>query len=589
VVQKIKMMKFNFPIDKFELHLEDTLLMEAENLLAANALRQLKEVEKNLFLIHFTEGSSSTQKVETEVQLTGNKVKIASCECDTFMQNGVCAHIAASLLQLNEQRKAKEAAKKEIKAQAIEASTTTRLTIPNILKNIDDAQLIDFIADYARSDKQFALALKTRFAGDLAATGDIAEHYKTLIDNTLKNAKNQKGKFTPKGWLQVFTLLDELRQKAESRFRNGELPTSFALIAIVLPLIHKFMRPSDSPKIKLEKRQVQLVEILRGFTELPISPELSNEMWAFLSNEWTQSVRHPFSERLFDWLFKQAKSEERTEKLLALVDHQLYVNRSFLEAKERLLTQKIQILQKAGRIEEASQLILSASEQPDVLYFAIENAFANRDFKLAKSLCRNGLAIFGGSPNAVDHIENLLLDIAEAEFDRVGILDYAEKRFYKSLDLKYFEKMKIVGLSAKKLDEILETLENQPLRLERRDALAAIYTSEQRFDKLTALILQVQSLDLLRRYGVDLWRQDTEGAIELHKKVIYEYLMSHLGRPPAQRIRQVLEMHIQRGGFELAAKLRQDFNRDFPERHSLKEELAEMMEEFEKKKALGKI
>jgi hypothetical protein len=231
-------------------------------------------------------------------------------------------------------------------------------------------------------------------------------------------------------------------------------------------------------------------------------------------------------------------------------------------------------------------LILSALEQPDVLYFAIENALANRDFTLAKSLCRNGMTIFGGSNTAVDHIENLLLAIAEAEFNRVDILDFAEKRFYKTLNLAYFDKMKTVGLSANKLKTIIETLENQPLRLERRDALAAIYTSEKLFDKLTALIDQVQSLELLRRYGVDLWRHDTEGAIALHKKVIYEYMMSHLGRPPAQRIRQVLEAHIQGGGFELAVKLRQDFNRDFPERHSLKEELTEMMEEFEKKKAL---
>jgi hypothetical protein len=577
-------MKLNFSINEFERHLEDTLVQEAEQLFAQNALKSVKEVEKNLFLVRFTEGPNATPTVETEVQLVGTKVKIASCECAAFGQNGVCAHIAASLMQLNDNKKAQEATKKAVKTQALDAPT--RLTIPNILKTIDDAQLIEFIADYARSDKQFALALKTRFAGDLAASGDIAEHYKTLIDNTLKNAKNQKGKFTPKGWLQVFTLLDELKQKAEARFRNGELAVSFALIKIVLPLIHKFMRPSDAPKIKLEKRQVQLVEILRGYTELPISPELDVEMWDFLSHEWTQCTRHPFSERLFDWLFKSANSAEKTEKLLALLDHQLHTNRSFLEARDRLLTQKIQILQKSGRVDEASQLILSALEQPDVLYFAIENALANRDFTLAKSLCRNGMTIFGGSNTAVDHIENLLLAIAEAEFNRVDILDFAEKRFYKTLNLAYFDKMKTVGLSANKLKTIIETLENQPLRLERRDALAAIYTSEKLFDKLTALIDQVQSLELLRRYGVDLWRHDTEGAIALHKKVIYEYMMSHLGRPPAQRIRQVLEAHIQGGGFELAVKLRQDFNRDFPERHSLKEELTEMMEEFEKKKAL---
>lgn len=577
-------MKFNFSIDTLELHVEDTLLMEAEQILAQNALKSLAEVEKNLFLVRFTEGSLLT---ETEVQLVGTKVKTAACECENFGNNGICAHIAASLIELNAQRKEKEAIKKQAKPKINPVDVPTRLTVPNILKNIDATQLIEFIADYARMDKQFVLALKTRFAGDLAATGDIAEHYKVLIDKTLKNAKNAKGKFTPKGWLQVFTLLDELRQKAEARFRVGELSVSFALIEIVLPLIHRFMRLSDAPKLKLEKRQVQLVEILRGYNELPMSPELDAEMWHFLSHEWTQNTRHAFSERLFDWLFKQASTTEKTEKLLELLDNQLYANRSFLEAKDRLLTQKIQILQKTGRVEEASQLILSVSEHPDVLFFAISNAFINRDFALAKSLCRNGLTIFSGSNAAVDHIENLLLQIAEAESNRVDILDYAEKRFYKTLDLAYFDKIKSAGLSANKLKNIIENLESQPLRLERRDALAAIYVSEKQFDKLMALTLKVQSLELLRRFGFDLWQQDTEGSIELHKKVIYEYLMSHLGRPPAQRIRQILEAHIQRGGFDLSARLRQDLTRDFPERHSLKEELSEMMEEFEKKKSLG--
>lgn len=584
-------MKFNFPIDKLELHLEDTLLIEAEALLADNALQNVREVEKNLFLVRFTEGvgrnAPLTSRYETEVQLVGMKVKVAACECVRFANEGVCAHIAAALMQLNEQRKEKEAARKAEKLRIATFDSPTRLTVPNILKNIESSQLIEFIADYARTDKQFALALKTRFAGDLAATGDIAEHYKTLIDKTLKDAKNTKGKFTPKGWLQVFTLLDELKQKAEARFRVGELAVSFGLIQIVLPMIHRFMRLSDAPKIKLEKRQVQLVEILRGFDGLPISPELATDMWDFLGHEWTHNTRHPFSERLFDWLFKQADTPIKTDTLLELIDNQLQLNRSFLEAKDRLLTQKIQVLQKTGKVEEASRLILAVSEHPDVLFFAIKNALANRDFTLAKSLSQNGLTIFSAAPLTVDALENYLLDIAEAEENRVDILDYAEKLFHKTLNLSYFEKMKAVGLSANKLKNVIETLESQPLRIERRDALASIYVSEKQFNKLTDLTLKVQSLELLRRFGVDLWRQNTEGAIDLHKKVIYEYLMSHLGRPPAQRIRQMLETHIQNNGFELVITLKQDLIRDFPERHSLKEELTEMMEAFEKKRSLA--
>lgn len=90
-------------------------------------------------------------------------------------------------------------------------------------------------------------------------------------------------------------------------------------------------------------------------------------------------------------------------------------------------------------------------------------------------------------------------------------------------------------------------------------------------------IKSIQSIELLRRYGVELWRVDSIKTLDLHKNILYEYLYSHLGRPPAQRVRSVLENYIEKNGMDLADALIADLKKDFPERYSLKEELDNML------------
>ncbi len=577
-------MKANFPLSDIEQHLDDEVLLQAEELYEKHAMKAFAELEKNLWTARFDDDTEGL--IEAEVQLVGARVKNYTCECNTFRRLNVCHHIASTLMALRKRKQAERQLKESTqKAPRPESDTPNRLTVQNIIKRIDPAQLIEFIADYARQDKQLALALKTRFAGDINI-GNVAEHYKTLIDNTLRAAKNLKGKVTPKGWLQIFTMIDELRQKSEAHLKQGELNTSFEFIKITLPLVHRFFRSTDSPKPKLDKRQAHLMEILRGFEGLIISPELSEIMWDFMTAEYTQNTRHYFSIPIFEWVLSHSGTETRTEQLLQIIDSQMVVHKIFIEARDRLLTQKIQVFQKSGRIEDASKLILGSSQNPDVLFFAIQNAFSIGDLKLAKNLCENGLNIFKSSKASAEQIEEYLLQIAQKESDTEGVLRYAERRFLKTLNLDYFTLLRKHQISSDKLKKIAQTIESQTFRVEKRDALAAIYFSEKQYDKLIELIRSLQSLELIKRYGVELWTLDNANGIALHKEILYEYLSSHLGRPPALRIRSILDNHVLKNGQALAEILMADIKKDFPERYSLKEEFETLISELDKKEVL---
>jgi predicted DNA-binding protein len=577
-------MKGNFLLSDIEQFLDDDVVVEGELLLNRSPARMV-EVDKGLWVARYSIENEGL--IESEIQLTGSKVKNATCDCATFSKLLICSHISAALLGLRKRKTNEREGKLTIaKQRSLESENTSiKLTIPNILKNIESPQLLEFIADYARSDKQFALALKTRFAGDLV-TGDSEEYYKTLIDNTLKSIKNLKGKITPKGWQQFFTLIDELRQKAETHFKNGELQLSFTFVKKALPLVHRYSRSSDSPKPKLEKRQILLLEILRGFSEVLVAPDLEAQLWDFYIQEYGQNVRHSFSDRLFDWLNKHVNTSQQADEMLQLIDSQLVVQRIFIEIRDKLLTHKIQVLQKSGRVEEATHLILTSSQNPDVLTFAIKNAIEKEDWTLAKNLCLTGLNIFKKDDITGAILEDILLEIAQNESDTEGVLKYAESRLMKTHDVVYFQLLKKYKMSDFKIKKLTQLLESQPYKLEKRDLIAAIYFEEKQYDNLIEMIKSLQSLELLRRFGVQIWKYDTQTGMNLHKAIIHEYLFSHLGRPPAQRIRTILENYLEQKSFVLVNDLLKNLKTEFSERHSLNEELDLMMIEWEKKESL---
>lgn len=576
-------MKVNFPLSDIELNIEDDIIEAAEILESNNSLKSISEVEKNLWVARLDDSEGS---VEVEIQLAASKVKNLTCDCSIFRQQIICPHVAVALRALRYrktvEKEAKEAAKAPKKTQP---EVPSKLTIPHILKRIEPQQLIDFIADYARQDKQFALALKTRFTGDLTQ-GNFIEHYKTLIDNTLKAAKNPKGKLTPKGWLQFFTLMDELAQKAETYFKKGELNDSFELLKLSLPLIHRYLRSYDAPHFKLTKRQATLVEILRGYSEVLVSPELSENIFNFILNEYATNVKFDFSNTLFEWLLRNVYTQNELDKVLQNIEKQILTQRGNFDVQDKLLTQKIQFLQKNGRVEEASQMILSASQSPDILLFAIQTAINNGDWILAKNLCENGLKIFKNLPSAVEQIEVNLLEIAKNDHDVDEILYYAEKCFLKTYQWQYFQLLNEYNYPKEKLQKLIQAIENMPYKIEKRDILSGIYFNQKLYDKLIEFIKNLQSLELLKRYGWELWKIDPAKSLKLHLDIIYEYLFTHLGRPPAQRIRTVIESHIDDGGKALANEIIAALKKDFPERYSLKEELDDMLLEYEKKQTL---
>jgi hypothetical protein len=81
----------------------------------------------------------------------------------------ICAHIAAALVKVR-QFLAQRAEEKKLKQVHSEHTEQNRLTVQSALEHATPEALESFVRNYAKRDRDFALALKTWFASSITAT-----------------------------------------------------------------------------------------------------------------------------------------------------------------------------------------------------------------------------------------------------------------------------------------------------------------------------------------------------------------------------------------------------------------------------------
>ena len=572
-------MSQRFSLATFDAFIDAALIEAAEKILASGEEKEIKNVEKNIWIGHFIQNNIV---VETELLLTGTKVSDFSCECTTFLETKICKHVTAIILFIVK-RKTEQKEKREIEKEKIANTPPARVTISHILQRADNTQLIEFIANYARSDKQFSLALKTRFLQDFYGDADSAETYQKLMEDTLRVVKNQRGLVTSSGWGQIFTILDELKQKTESTLQRGDVKNWFTTWSFSLKYVLRFLRMSESPFNKLEKRKYQLIENLKIVETLNLSPELKENIEAFLMGLCETYGKFPFCISVFDALMKLKLSSEKLNFLLELVNKILASPSLSYDVNDRLTRTKIQLLQKTGQWEEAKYAVIASSKNPDVIIEIIEETIKTGDFTTAEKLIEEVDKIYFDVKRVTDKLNELSLKIAIATNNTDDILTYGEVIFTENLDLELFRTLQKNGLPEQKFERIVKTIEKRPYSIEKRDTLSTLFFEEKKWDRLMSFIADLQSLELIKRYGVELWQTLPEKAITLLENIFFNYLQTHLGKPPVIRLRLIFEFFLERNEQELVRRLTTDIIKKFPDRDTLREEFFLMSEDFRNK------
>lgn len=560
----------NFSLRQIENEVPEAALLAGETLLERNAVDELNELEKNLWI-------TDAEGFEVEIQLSGNKVIAGTCECALFQKERMCGHFVAGLFLLRQ----KQQQEKDKRAKEKPPSPPRRLTTGVVLDQIDPDELIRFVREYARTHRNFAIELKARFASSVSNL-QSKDKYSQLLDTTINAVRNPNRQITLRGAQRLAKVIRELNQQAAQNLSVGNYvevaDIAQSIVEKVSPVLSKVQRRRDDLRSLLIEAFGYLLEL----AEQSPAPQLLQRLWKDSLQEYakltyqTNQLDHFF----FKLMLKVARDKEQLESLLDRIQEQAAKHKDHKTTATDYLLMQIAILERLDQTEDASRLMEQHLNAPAVLDYAIRQAQRLGNRPREKALAQIGLRL--ELPDSFQgKLEVLLLKIAEEEADTDNIQTFGLRHFFRNLELSDYRKAREATPPEKRqafFEDTLTQLRERPYTAEIRDTVAGLLMAEEQFEILMAYTEEVQSLDLLTAIDKYLLPRFPDRVRALYRQLLHEYARHYVGPKTARRIAQALE-HLQSLNdnnfvFELARELR----KDYPERHTLTAELVAFQE-----------
>ena len=554
----------NFPIEYIELYVEDGLIELAENLLAKNSALNLLQVEKNLWSAFI----KLDKEYETEVKLVNKKVNRYSCDCETYSKKGICPHIVATLLKLREKITSEK--KVEVKARR-----KTKLNTNIILSEVSHEDLVKFVKEYAKKNRNFALDLKTKFASQVPGT-EHSDVYNQLLTSAITIYKNKDGAVNQRGLKQITQVLEELIKQADDYLALKRYTESYPILQSVLnkvPLLIKY--DVDGILLRIYRKTFALVqEIIKK----DVSPQFKKNIFSFLIEDIPiRSVFDNYLEtELLTTLLDLSLLISETNSLYASLEDwktNLPLNKSNLV---NILVLNIKLLEKENKHKEAQQLIDDNLSEPSILFIALAEAKKQGDWNKINQIALSSLK----KVNNIEHrslIHDVLFDAACELKHKKDIQKYGTLRFLEAYDFKFIDSV-IEGKSEAYIKELyldlIEQLQAQTYSKSKRNSIAEIYFRLGDIKALFAYIEKLGSLELIQIFDQRLLPKKKRQVYPLYKKLVLNYLNNHLGRIPAQKIASLIQHLKSIGAHDLVYDLTSLLKDEYSERHSLMDEIS---------------
>ena len=558
-----------FKLEQLENHVSENAFVKGELLFEQDGIQSLFEVEKHLWLARVED----REVYEVEIKISPSKVEGMSCECSDFAKNKACAHTVACLLAIRKQIRNKAIPK----TPKTTSNSQKKLTTRSILQQVDTEDLLDFVREYAQKNRNFAIALKARFASAISGL-DSRQKYRQLLDTTINAARKSDRSISKRGILKINKVLRELEKQNEAAMLSRHYTTAFAIsrsiIEKITPILKKVVEDSEELNSFLDKAFQSLAKLSTTL----IAPELKQEIFNYALEEAPKRVfrMESLDDQFFALAWKLADEESEKQLLFQLLKRQedRYQKEGF--SPIRFLQQYYKILDEAPFAMQAQALIDRQIQIPELLIFALKTAIFNQEASKAKQLALKGLEQ-NYHPTYIFQLEELLLQISQATADNAAVIKFAEKRFLATLQEKYYEILQEAHPKKnwkKFVDQLLQKLNNLPYSIEKPAAVAHVLIQEGRKKALEKHLRESRSIELLYRFGNQIADRPTEVLHSIYHQILNTYLHNHLGRTPSQKIKRIIAQLHENNRSEVAAQLVQEFRDQYAERHSLMEELA---------------
>lgn len=556
-----------FPLQQLEQHINDEFLLLGEQLFERGEVQALRELERHLW------AAQVEQTYEVEIKITPSRVDLTSCECPGFMTHGECAHVAASLLALRKHIQQNTSA---ARVEQPKNANKQRLTTRGVLKNLEEEELKEFVRQYASRDRNFALALKARFAATVSFSDDKSK-YLQVLEETIRAARKKDRSISYRGMQTLIKVSDELLLQAESALVQGYFRTVIliaqSIIEKITPVLRKMGQYQDSARSRISKS----FEMIHQVLGLQAPPELVEELWQYAGPE-SKKVTYRINEivpQFYRLLSKVSTQLDEKEALLTLLEEARLLAQFSDRNYTSLLINKIEILEGLNRLEEVNTIIQENQQNGELLLYVLNRGLKRGDVEWVKQLADQMLE--NELPTTIrEQIEEVRLLIAEEESDDKTIQQYSYNRLLKTHKMRYFDILKEQQTDdwETKREGIIEAIKKQPYSPQRRDLVATIYVKEEAWKLLINYLEETKSLDMLSAFTKDLLPTYKKQVYKIYELLIEDYLSNHFGRTAAKRVGERIVYLRRIQAHTVAEKLLRYVRKAYSDRASLMDELS---------------
>lgn len=231
----------------------------------------------------------------------------------------MCPHIAATLIKIRQFYEQREETRR-VKAEQKPSTELTRFTVrAPALDNATPEALADFVRDFARRDRDFALALKTRFAAHVT---ESENPYALVLDSVLPKP-SAKTKISEPDFRRLRKALDGLEEQLGLAQAAMDFRSMFQIASAIFLKINPLHAKAEG-----NRRAALLHFCQKSFEALILihhsapSPEISQSVWETLFTFGNKNVFPPELERdALRFLGESAKDETKFGKLREMFDH----------------------------------------------------------------------------------------------------------------------------------------------------------------------------------------------------------------------------------------------------------------------------
>jgi len=495
--------------------------------------------------------------IETELQLTGRKVKDYHCECAPFAADAACQHLAALLAIVHLRKAPKVSARPKRKTKAV---TTKRL-----IATIHDDELRDFVRTYAARHPEFALDLRIRFAHDLPS----ADRFEQVLSRLLKRSSST---YSAKQLKRISEALEQFSRKREEWLAEKMWLDLFELNTTLVSRMVVLVGKEDRLKVDLYDYLAECIGELGTLVRSSPPPVLIERIQSWLDEEAQRGV------------YGRSQLDEALFGLAAALGESLAsIRKRFDDAQEaygpavKRVARMMALYYAEGETEKAEKLLLNHLDEIELVLSALQAEITAGNIRRAVRLAEAALEV-QHTAEASLQLRRFLIGAAETAKQPQLVVAHGPSVVLATQDFAPLENSMdwlTEEQSTEVLEATLDAIEASSLRQDIVQRLRAkVILKLGRYPALATMLYASESEVLNAEMLPELIGKldDTDLSLLVETKV-REQLNNRFGNSPAVWTAQLLDELARRSRSDFVQHLAKRIRKDFRQRKALTDAL----------------